>query len=134
MSNIQKVNDFLTESKVFYLTTVDGDKPKARPISFHMLIDDKLYFGVGTFKEVYQQMSSNPNVEFCATCGANFLRYFGTATFDPNPELTEKALDSLPMLKNIYNETTGNKLGIFYLTNATAEFRSMLKVEETINF
>lgn len=134
MNSIQKVNDFLAESKVFYLTTVDGDKPKARPISFQMLVDDRLYFAVGTHKDVYKQMNANPNVEFCATCGGNFLRYFGTATFDPTPEIAEKAFDVLPMLRNIYNDTTGNKLGMFYLTNATAEFRSMLKVEEVINF
>ena len=28
MSDIEKVNDLLTRAEVFYLATVDGDKPK----------------------------------------------------------------------------------------------------------
>ena len=53
MSNAQKVNDFLDKAKVFYLLTTDGDAPKGRPFGFHMLVDDKVYFGCGTFKNVF---------------------------------------------------------------------------------
>ena len=37
MNPIEKVNDFLTQAETFYLTTVDGDRPKCRPVAFHML-------------------------------------------------------------------------------------------------
>lgn len=56
MKPIEKVNDFLTQAGIFYLSTVDGDKPKCRPVAFHMLMDDRLYFGTGDFKEVYKQI------------------------------------------------------------------------------
>lgn len=54
MTNLEKVEKFLKESKIFYIVTVDKNKSKARPISFLMLDNDKLWFGVGTFKDVYQ--------------------------------------------------------------------------------
>ena len=34
MTNIEKVNSFLEEAKVFYFLTTDGDKPKGRPFQF----------------------------------------------------------------------------------------------------
>lgn len=60
MRPIEQVNDFLTQSGTFYLTTVDGDRPKCRPVAFHMLSGEHIYFGVGDFKEVYRQMRQNP--------------------------------------------------------------------------
>ena len=50
--SIEKVDEILTKAEVFYLSTVDGEKPKVRPLGFHLLYEDKIYFGVGTFKEV----------------------------------------------------------------------------------
>lgn len=49
MTNTEKVCQFLDNAKTFYFLTTDGDQPKGRPFSFHMLADDKLYFGCGTF-------------------------------------------------------------------------------------
>lgn len=134
MKNIEKVNDFLTQAGTFYLTTVDGDKPKCRPIAFHMVIGDKLYFGVGDFKEVYKQMQKNPYVEICATVGKEFIRYYGKAVFEADYSIAEKVLANAPDFQKIYNEKTGYKLGIFHLEIATAEFRTMLGIKESIKF
>ena len=37
MSDIQKVDEFITEAGVFFLASVDGDQAKCRPLGFHML-------------------------------------------------------------------------------------------------
>lgn len=74
MDDIRIVEKFLKEVPVFYLSTVDDKQPKCRPIGFHLLKDDKLYFGVGTFKNVYKQMQNNPYVEICACKNGEFLR------------------------------------------------------------
>lgn len=134
MNNSEKVNDFLNQANVFYLTSVDGDKPKCRPVSFHMLLDDSLYFGIGDFKEVYKQIKINPNVEFCALAGQEHLRYYGKAEFTNDLSIAEKALESMPALRNIYNEKTGYGLAMFKLVNATAEFRTMTGIKEQFEF
>lgn len=134
MKDIEKVNDFLTQAGTFYLATTDKEKPKCRPVGFHMVQGDRLYFGVGDFKEVYKQMQQNPNVEFCATVGAEFLRYYGKAVFEADDTIAQKVLANAPELQKIYNEQTGYKLGIFHLEDATAEFRSMLGIKESIHF
>ena len=66
---IEKVNCFLDEAKTFYFLTTDGDKPKGRPFGFHMLDRDRLYFGCGTFKNVFSQLTKNPHVEVMAVNG-----------------------------------------------------------------
>ena len=53
---MSKINDYLTEAKVFFLATVDGKQPKLRPLGAHLEMDGKVIFGVGDFKEVYKQM------------------------------------------------------------------------------
>lgn len=42
-----------------------------------------------------------------------------------------KLFDAIPGSRQIYNNQTGFGLGVFTLDNATAEFRTMMGVEET---
>lgn len=125
MTAIQKIDEFLSRAQTFYLATENGDKPKCRPLGFHMVLDGKLYFAVGDFKEVYKQMLKNPNVEICATVEGDFLRYYGTAVFEKDYSVAEKALEASPFMKEIYNEKTGKKLAVFHLEKAVAEFRAI---------
>ena len=135
MSDIEKVNDFLADAGVFFLESIDGDQAKCRPLGFHMLIDDKIYFGVGTFKEVWKQMQENPKIEIVALNDEKdkFIRYYGTATADDNPELVEKTFEIMPEIDEIYKANNW-EMGIFYLDDATAEFRNMMEIEETLKF
>ena len=133
MSDIEKVDELLTKAEVFYLSTVDGNKPMVRPLGFHLLKDDKIYFGVGTFKTVYKQMEENPNVEIAAWDGEHFLRYYGVANLDKQEEIAKEALSLMPEVAELYN-ANGWEMGIFYLDNATAEIRNMMEVEETYEF
>ena len=133
MSEIEKINDILTKAKVFYLATVDGDKPKVRPLGFHLLFEDKIYFGVGTFKEVYKQMEANPKVEIAAWDEEHFLRYYGTADLTQNEAVVEKAFELMPELAEIY-KSNGWKMGVFFLNDATAEIRNMFAIEESYEF
>lgn len=133
MSDIEKVNDLITRAEVFYLATVDGDKPKCRPLGFHLLEGDKIYFGVGTFKEVYKQMQANPNVEISAWDGEHILRYYGKANLDGDDEIVAKAFELMPEIAAAYKEN-GWEMGIFYLEDATAEIRNMFAIEETYEF
>jgi uncharacterized pyridoxamine 5'-phosphate oxidase family protein len=133
MSEIQKVEELLTKAQVFYLATVNGDKPKVRPLGFHLLFEDKIYFGVGTHKDVYEQMKANPNVEIAAWDGEHFLRYYGVADLSGNEAVVEKAFELMPEIAEAYKEN-GWEMGVFFLDDATAEFRNMFAVEESYEF
>ena len=62
-----------------------------------------------------------------------FLRYYGTAKADPNPELVEKTFELMPEIGEIYKEN-GWEMEMFYLDDATAEFRNMMAIEEKYEF
>ena len=118
---MSRINDFLTEAGVFFLATVDGDRPRLRPLGAHLEMDGKVIFGVGDFKEVYKQMTVNPHVEIVACKpDGHWLRYTGTVVFETDPKYAEANLEAMPHLRNIYNEETGNKLMMFHLEDATA--------------
>ncbi len=132
---IRKIDDFLNEAGVFFLASTDGNQPKCRPLGFHMLVDDKIYFGIGTFKEVFRQITGNPRIEIVALNNekTKFLRYTGEAVIDKNPKLVEKTFELMPEIREIYKENNW-EMGMFYLDNATAEFRNMFEAEETLKF
>ena len=98
-----------------------------------MIEDGKLYFGTGTFKDCYKQLKTNPNVEVCAMGAGGFLRYYGKAVLVDDAALAQEALDSIPPVKKAYEEN-GWTMSMFYLENATAEFRDLFSVKEKIEF
>ncbi len=118
---MNRINDFLTEAGVFFLATADGDQPRIRPLGSHFVMDDKVIFGVGEFKDVYRQMQQNPKVEIVACKqGGHWLRYTGRAVFETDPKFEQKALELNPNLRAIYNEENGRHMGMFHLEDATA--------------
>lgn len=132
MTGIEKVWNYLDSAQIFYVTTVDGDQPKCRPFSFKMIDGGKIYFGVGTFKDCYRQLEKNRNIEIVASDGKGFLRYYGKAAFDDNPALFQKACGEADYLPKMYNEKTGHTLRMFYLEDATAEFRNLAGIQESL--
>jgi uncharacterized pyridoxamine 5'-phosphate oxidase family protein len=112
MSNAEKINEFLDKAGIWYFLTTDGEQPKGRPFRFHMLKNDILYFGTGTFKRVFEQMKKNAHVEVLAVHEGKFLRYDGEVVFEDNDEMAKAVLENAPAMQKIYNEQTGYKLGI----------------------
>ena len=129
MSNAAKVNEFLDKAKTFMFLTTDGDQPKGRPFGFHMLVDDKLYFGCGTFKNVFKQLTMNPKVEVLAMNGGEFLRYDGEAVVVKDEVLTAKVREMSPQIMAMYDKN-GWEMGLFYLENGHAEIRGMMDLKE----
>jgi uncharacterized pyridoxamine 5'-phosphate oxidase family protein len=118
---MSKITDYLNETKVFFLATVDGNQPKIRPLGAHLEADGKVLFGIGDFKDVYKQMQINPQVEIVACKqDGHWLRYTGKAVFETDYKYAEAILNAAPQLRAIYNEETGNKMAVFHLENATA--------------
>ena len=133
MADLQRIKDYFDKTQLFYLATVDGDKPKCRPFGFSMIEGDKLYFGTGTYKDCYKQIEKNPNVEIACLGEGGWLRLYGRAHLVDDEALSRKALDTMPSVKEAY-DSKGYKLGLFYLENATAEFRDAFTVMESIKF
>ena len=129
MSNAAKVNDFLDKAKVFYFLTTDGDQPKGRPFGLHLLVDDKIYFGCGTFKNVYKQLTKNPKVEVLAFADGEFIRYDGLAKVVKDDALLAKVRETMPQVMAMYDKNNW-EMGLFCLENGHAEIRGLIELKE----
>ena len=129
MANVEKVIEFLDKAKVFYFLTTDGDQPRGRPFGFKLLYEGKLYFGCGTFKNVFKQLCANPKVEVLALNGNEFLRYDGCARVVRDEALLSKVRQAMPQIMALYDKN-GWEMGLFFLENGHAEIRGLFEVKE----
>lgn len=138
MNIISEINEFLSEtiekSGAFYLATVDGDQPTLRPLGFKMVVENKLYLGVGTFKSVFHQIETNPKLQLVAFHDGKWLRITAKAVIQNDPSLVEKCFEISPRLKPLY-ESNGWEMGIFSLENGTAQWiENAMQVVRTESF
>ncbi|GHU98334.1 NimC/NimA family protein [Clostridia bacterium] len=123
---MSEVLNFLNETKVFYLATVEGDKPKVRPFGFVMEFEGKLYFGTNESKPSFRQLKENPNIEISATNAKNeWLRLSGEAVFDTRTAVKEKVFEVAPHLRGLYGKPDSPVLSPFYIKNGEAIFSSL---------
>jgi len=135
---MNEVMDFLSTNKIFYVATVNGDKPKVRPFGFVMEFDGKLCFTTNGLKQCSIQMKTNSNVEICA-CSQNmeltmeWVRIIGQAVFFHSVPAKEKAFELMPSLKEGFKSTDNPDFELFYLENAICEFHTLIGgVQKTI--
>ncbi len=133
MNGIEKVYQFLDEASIYYLATIEGDKPRVRPFGTILLHNGKLYIQTGKIKPVSKQIALNPKVEICAFKNGQWLRVAGELVNDDNREVKVAMLEKMPSLKPLYNPDDGN-MQMLYFKNATATFSSFTEPSQTINF
>ena len=115
MSNSEKVYKFIDEAKVFYLATIENDKPHVRPLGSHKLLNDKVYFLVGDFKNVYKQLLKNPNCELVASkATGEWMRISGKAIFEKDFTISDSMLNDNKNIKELY-EKNGWKAMVFHI-------------------
>ena len=129
---MKEVYDFLKETKVFYIATIDGDKPRVRPFGALNIFEDKLYLQTGKVKDVFKQISTNPNVEVCAFLNGIWVRVEGILKEDNRLEAKESMLDANPELKGMYKLDDNNK--VLYFESAKATFYSFTSAPRVVEF
>ena len=132
---MKEVYDFLKKCQVYYLATVDGDQPRARPFGTALIFEDKLYFQTGKSKDVSKQMLKNPKIEISAFAGdtGTWIRIEALAIEDDRIEPKQKMLDAHPQLKSMYSADDENTQ-VLYLKDATATFSSFGGEPKVVKF
>lgn len=131
---MKEVYEFLKNCGAYYLATVEGDQPRARPFGTVDLFEDKLYIQTGKAKAVAQQMKANPKVEISAMAqDGRWIRVTAEAVLDDNIKAQEHMLNAYPNLKAMYAAGDGNT-EVYYLKNATAHICSFTEAPREIKF
>lgn len=130
---MKEVYDFLQESQVYFLATIDGNQPRVRPFGTADIFENKLYIQTGKVKDVSKQIAANPKVELSAFDGERWLRVAATLVEDDRYEVKKHMLDAYPELQQMYSADDGNTQ-VFYLQDATATFCSLTEAPKIIKF
>ncbi|NLV74850.1 MAG: NimC/NimA family protein [Chloroflexi bacterium] len=116
--------DYLKFCPMFFLATVDGDRPRVRPFGATSYFEDKFYIQTGNIKPVFKQMKANPKIEICASRGdGTWIRIEAEVVQDDRSEARQHMLDENPTLKDLYAADDGN-CEVLYLKNAKAVISS----------
>jgi len=118
---MEEVFEFLKQAGVYFLATVDGDRPRVRPFLTVDIYEGRLYIQTGKIKNVSRQIQRNPHVELCALKDGKWLRLAGTLVRDERREVKAHMLDNFPFLKGEYDPDDDNT-EVLYFTDAVATF------------
>ncbi len=130
MTNLEKVDEFLNEAGVFFVSTVDGDQPVTRPFNVHYILDGKLCFETGDKKNVYKQMMANPKVQITAiNRKTEWLRITGTVSLAPDQTMAEQHFAHSKFIRENY-ERMGMMLHTFQIDEATVEKNTWQPLEK----
>jgi uncharacterized pyridoxamine 5'-phosphate oxidase family protein len=131
---MKQVFDFLNECGIFYIATIDGDKPRVRPFAAVNIYEGKLYIQTGKVKCVSKQIAENPKVEICGMKGGDkWIRVQAVLVEDDRIEAKESMLNKYPQLKSMYSANDGNTQ-VFYLKDVVATISSFTEPPIVIKF
>ena len=130
---MEEVYEFLKKCGVFYIATIDGNKPRVRPFGVVNIFEGKLYVQTGKIKNVSKQIEINPNVEISGMLDGRWIRLEGKLVRDDRREAKASMLDANPMLKNMYSADDDNT-EVLYFENAKATFCSFTEAPKVVEF
>jgi len=130
---MNEIYEFLKESGIYYLATVEGNQPRVRPFGTVNIFDNKLYIQTGKSKNVSKQMKTNPKVEISSTIGDKWVRVEATAVEDDRIEAKISMLDAYPSLQGMY-KAEDNNTQVLYLKDVTATIYSFSAAPVVIKF
>jgi uncharacterized pyridoxamine 5'-phosphate oxidase family protein len=136
MTNEEKtlvMYEALNDVGTFFFITCKDNIPHARPVSFKMLKDGKIYLGIGTFKDAYKEAFENNNVVLTGCKGPNWFRINAKVSFDSDPKLVEECYKILPHIKKLYEDNNW-EMGIFHLESGHAEFKTVITTNKEFDF
>lgn len=128
---MNKITEFLNQSGTFYLSTVENNMPRVRPFGAVAEYDGKIYICTNNQKNVFKQISVNPNIEISSMVGDKWIRLEGKLVVDERIEAKEAMLESNPSLRSMYNENDGI-FEVLYFTEATAKICSFTSEPEIV--
>ena len=130
---MKEVWEFLKSSGVYYLATIDGDKPKVRPFGTAEIFEGHLYIETGKKKDVFKQIERNNNVEICAFKDGYWMRLSGKLIVDDRVEAKKDMLDKNPDLRSMYSEYDNNT-AVLYFESGKAIISSFTSEDKIIEF
>ena len=130
---MKEVQEFLKECGVYYLATIEDNKPKVRPFGTAEIFENHLYIQTGKKKDVFKQIEKNNNVEICAFKDGKWIRVSGNLILDDRIIAKKDMLDKNPNLRGMYDENDDNT-AVLYFERGKATIYSFTEEPKVIEF
>lgn len=113
---------FLNDCKVFYLATINNNKPAIRPFGAIMEFENNLYFSTSNAKSVYKQIVENPHIQIVALKleKREWIRINGLAIEEKNVRIKTIMLEKCPILKKRFDSCNCPDFALFKIIDRKA--------------
>ncbi len=98
-----------------YMATLDGSKPRVRPIGTFRADENGLVYSSQSDKDVYKQLVKNPEVEFCFFAEGTTVRVSGRLEQSKDLALKKQEFEKRPFLKPGIDKIGWGFVGVFIL-------------------
>ena len=128
---LQDCINFANECHTVYIATLDGNRPRVRPLALQFADERGFYFQTEPVKKFYHQLKANNQVELCfhntASAGlGKVMRVSGEIEFVNDLELKAKLLRERPFFKALgINQPDDPLFVLFRLRRGEAFFWTM---------
>lgn len=75
--NKEEIFNLISSNPVFFLGTIDEDKPRVRGMLLYKADENGIIFHTASSKDLYDQILKNPNAELCFNCNGTQIRING---------------------------------------------------------
>lgn len=112
---MSKSYEFLKDCGVFYVLTINENCPAGRPFGAVMEHEGRLYFSTAVGKEVYRQLTENPNIQILALKAGTreWIRINGKAVEARNLGIKQKMLEECPALTKRFSSPECEGYAVF---------------------
>ncbi len=119
---MQKILDFIKETRVGYFATVEGSQPRVRAFGFGYYEDGKFWYCTNSTKKVSAQLKATPYAEVFYTRPdfSQYLRLSGHVVFDDSLAAKQKVMEAMPGVKNLYRSPDNPIFEVFYIEKGEA--------------
>lgn len=122
---MSKIYDFIKECGVFYVVTLNGDFPAARPFGAIMEVGDRLYIATHDGNQTHRQLRDCGNMQLIARKDGTreWLRVTAVARESDDRSLKERFLRECPVLVKHYADADNPHYLLFELTVKQTELK-----------
>jgi pyridoxamine 5'-phosphate oxidase len=118
--NKKEVLEFIKANPTSFFATVDGNKPRVRPIGTFSVDENGIIFSMQSDKDVYKQLVANPAVEICYFAQGTTVRVSGQVELVKDMAAKQEVLKQRPYYKAGIDKYGWDFAGVFALRHGRA--------------
>jgi pyridoxamine 5'-phosphate oxidase len=116
----KEVLAFIKANPISYFATIDGDKPRVRPIGTFSVDENGIIFSTQSDKDIYKQLIANPAVEVCYFAQGTTVRVSGRIELVKDMAVKQEVLKQRPYYKAGIDKHGWDYAGVFALKHGRA--------------